>query len=42
MIELIKEFRQDARDDFLGTAIELEEPVDVYLLDEFIDSKSVL
>ena len=42
LLELIKEFRKDVGEDFLDTVLELEELVDVYLLDEFIDSESVL
>ena len=40
--ELIKEFRKDVGEDILDTVLELEELVDVYLLDEFIESESVL
>ena len=40
LMELIKEFRQDA--DALDTANELEELIDVYLLDEFIDEEPII
>ena len=42
LLELIKEFRKDVGEDVLNTVLELEGLVDFYLLDEFIDSESVL
>ena len=42
MLELIKEFRKDVSEDYLHTVLELEELNDVYPLDEFKDSDSVL
>ena len=42
MIELIKKLRQGAGEDFLDIVLELEELVDVYIVDEFIDSELVL
>ena len=42
LLELIKESRKDVGKDVLDTVLELKEPVGVYLLDEFIDSESVL
>ena len=39
LMELIKEFQQDA--DAVDTAQELEELIDAYILDEFIDEESI-
>ena len=40
LMELIKEFQQDA--DAVDTAQELEELIDAYILDEFIDEESII
>ena len=42
LLESIKEFRKDVGEDVLDTVLELKELVDVYLLDEFIASGSVV
>ena len=41
MLELIKEFRKDVGEDFLDTVLELEELVDVYLLEEFLEKEPI-
>ena len=41
MLELIKEFRKDVDEVFLDTVLELEELVDVYLLDEFLEKEPI-
>ena len=35
------EFQTDIGKDFLNTVLELEEPVDVYLLEEFIEKEPI-
>ena len=40
LMELIKEFQQDA--DAVDTVQELEELIDAYLLDEFIDKEQII
>ena len=41
MLELIKEFQHDVGEDFLDTDLELEELVDVYLLEEFLQKEPI-
>ena len=41
LLELMREFRKDVGEDFLDTALELEELVDVYLLDEFLEKEPI-
>ena len=38
----MNEFRTDAGEDFLDTVLELEELVNVYLLEEFIENKPIM
>ena len=41
LLELMNEFRKDVDEDFLDTALELEELVDVYLLEEFLEKEPI-
>ena len=41
LLDVVNEFRNDVDDDFLDTVLELEELVDVYLLEEFLEKESI-
>ena len=44
LLELMREFRKDVGEDddaFLDTVIELEELVDIYLLNEFLENEPI-
>ena len=41
LLDVVNEFRKDVDDDFLDTVLELEELVDVYLLEEFLEKEPI-
>ena len=41
LLELMNEFRKDVDEDFLDIVLELEELVDVYLLEEFLEKEPI-
>ena len=41
LLELMHEFRKDVGEDFHDTVLELEELVDIYLLDEFLQKEPI-
>ena len=41
LLDVVNEFQNDVDDDFLDTVLELEELVDVYLLEEFLEKEPI-
>ena len=42
LVELLKEFKDEAGEEFIDTIIKLEEPINAFFTDEFLDGDSIL